>query len=97
MKHRRKVHTHTFNGTKYDIDEVTSIEGICDNTGRRLTILRGNTIAALGSALEEGLHALNIPDEYLHKPKRSVPIGRSLSKVDDLARFIWRLGYRRVK
>lgn len=89
------VHTHTFNGTKYSICEITEIGGLCDYEGRELTILRGNNIKALGSALEEGLHALDIPDRYLHKPDKDVEIGQSCSKVDDLARFLWRLGYRR--
>jgi len=89
------VRTHTFNGITYDICEITEIGGLCDYEGQELTILRGNSIQALGSALEEGLHALGIPDRYLHKPDKEVEIGQSCSKVDDLARFIWRLGYRR--
>lgn len=89
------VHSHTFNGVKYGICEITEIGGICDYEGRELTILRGNSIQALGSALEEGLHAMDIPDRYLHKPDKDVEIGQSCSKVDDLARFLWRLGYRR--
>lgn len=93
----RKVRTHTFNGEKYTVEEVTELEGICDTYAKNLVVLRGNSINALGSALEEGLHALDIPDKYLHKSNNKVPIGKSLSKVDDLACFIWRLGYRRVK
>lgn len=89
------VRTHTFNGKVYEINQYTEIDGICDEEGRALSILRGNNIKALGSALEEGMHALEIPDKYLHKT--NVKIGQSMSKVDDLARFIWRLGYRKVK
>ena len=91
------VRTHTFNGKKYEIAQYTEIGGICDEEGAVLSILRGNNIKALGSALEEGLHALNVPDRYLHKSESKVPIGKSLSKVDDLARFLWRLGFRRTK
>ena len=91
------VRTHTFNGTKYGICEITEIGGLCDLEGQELTILRGNNIKALGSALEEGLHALNIPDRFLHKPDKEVEIGQSTSKVDDVARFLWRLGYRKIK
>jgi len=90
----KPVKTHTFNGKKYEIAQCTEIDGICDEEGKVLSILRGNSIRALGSALEEGLHALGIPDRYLHKSESNVPIGKSLSKVDDLARFLWRLGYR---
>lgn len=91
----RPVYTHTFNGRKYSICELTEIGGICDLYGQELTILRGNSILALGSALEEGLHALEIPDKYLHKPDKKVQIGQSASKIDDLAQFLWRLGWRR--
>jgi len=91
------VRTATFNGERYTVEQVTELAGICDIDAKNLVILRGDSINALGSALEEGLHALGIPDRYLHKPNNKVPIGKSLSKVDDLARFLWRLGYRRVK
>ena len=93
----KRVKTHSFNGVKYDIEEFTEIDGIFDEVGKTITILRGNNVKALGSALEEGLHAMNIPDRYLHKPLSQIVIGKSASKVDDLARFIWRLGYRRKK
>ena len=93
----RPVRTHTFNGEKYTVDHLTEIGGLCDIEAKSLVILRGNNINALGSALEEGLHALGIPDRYLHKSDSKVPIGKSLSKVDDLARFLWRLGYRLEK
>jgi len=91
----RKVKTHTFNGKKFNISHYTEISGLCDYAAKELSIMRGNDIKALGSALEEGLHALGVPDRYLHKPENKVKIGKSLSKVDDLARFLWRLGYRK--
>lgn len=90
-----KVKTHTFNGAIYKIEEVTKIDGVFDPAGQNIMILRGRTLASLGSALEEGLHAMDIPDKYLHKPINKVKTGKSASKVDDLARFLWRLGYRR--
>ena len=93
----REVKTHTFNGEKYTIEQVTQLDGICEIEAKNLTILRGNNITALSSALEEGLHALDIPDRYLHKSEKKTPIGKSLSRVDDLARFLWRLGYRKAK
>jgi len=91
------VKTHTFNGKKYEIDHVTELAGIFDEAGGVITILRGNDITALGSALEEGLHAMNIPDRYLHVPISKQVIGKSTSKVDDLARFLWREGWRKTK
>jgi len=93
----RKVKSHSFNGKKYKIDYATEINGICDSVASELTILRGNSIKALGSALEEGLHALEIPDKYLHKSAKKTKVGQSLSKVDDLARFLWRIGWRKKK
>lgn len=88
------VRSHTFNGKRFTVEKITEIDGLCEEEAAHLTILRGNNLRALGSALEEGLHALGIPDRYLHKPDAEVLIGKSGSKVDDLARFIWRLGYR---
>ena len=93
----KKVRTHSFNGTRYDIEECTEIDGIFDSVGQAITILRGNNVTALGSALEEGLHAMGVPDKYLHKTLSKIVVGKSASKVDDLARFLWRLGYRRKK
>lgn len=90
------VKTATLNGIKFTICELTEIGGICDLEGQELTILRGNTELALGSVLEEGMHGMGIPDRYLHKPDKQVKIGQSASKVDDLARLVWRLGWRRT-
>jgi len=92
----RQVKTHTLNGKTFTVCEITEIGGICDLEGQELTILRGNTVAALGSLLEEGMHAMGIPDRHLHKPDKQIPIGQSTSKVDDLARLAWRLGWRRT-
>jgi hypothetical protein len=83
-----KVKTHTFNGKKYAIEVLTEIGGICDKEGQIITILRGNNVHALGSALEEGLHAMEIPDRYLHIPLNKQVIGKSASKVDDLASWV---------
>ena len=90
-----KVKTHSFNGVKYDIEELTEIDGIFDSVGKTITILRGNNVKALGSILEEGLHAMGVPDRYLHKPLAKLKIGESASKVDDLARLVWRLNWRK--
>lgn len=92
-----KVKSHSFNGKKYAVEQATELCGICDEQGRTITILRGDDLKALSSALEEGLHAMGVPDKYLHKPENKVKIGKSSSKVDDLGRLIWRLGWRKVK
>lgn len=92
----RQVKSHTINGIKFEIDEITEITGICDIEGQCLSVLRGNSVEAIGSLLEEGMHAMGIPDRYLHKPENEVEIGQSVSKVDDLAKLVWRLGWRRI-
>ncbi len=98
-KMKQKIQSHSFNGTKFRIEEASEIEGSFDPQGKAITILvnKRRPLQALGSALEEGLHAMGVPDKYLHKPQARVKKGKSLSRVDDLARFIWRLGWRPPK
>jgi hypothetical protein len=93
----KKVKTHTVDGVNYKIEEFTEIDGLFYPNEKIISILRGNSLKALGSVLEEGLHAMGIPDRYLHKPKGSVKVGKSLSKVDNLAKLLWRLGWRRIE
>ena len=93
---RMRVRTHTINGVRFEIEESTEIDGICDYEGRCLSILRGNSVKALASLLEEGMHAMDIPDRYIHRPKDELEIGESVSRVDDLAKLAWRLGWRRI-
>jgi len=86
------VKTHTFKLGKYYIDQSDPIEGVCDtpNNYERLhmIILNGNDIRTLSSTIHESMHAEGIPDRYLHGDKDS---------SENIARFLWRLGWRRTK
>ena len=88
----KTVRTHTFRNGKYYIDQSDPIEGLCDmpNQYQRLhmTILKGEDITALSSTIHEAMHAENISDRYLHG---------DLDSSDTIARFLWRLGWRRTK
>jgi hypothetical protein len=87
-----KVKTHSFRLGKYYIDEDRDIEGYCDQPDTyynlRMVIMGGKDYKALSSALHEALHAEGIPDKYLHK-------GDGTSDTERIARFLWRLGWRR--
>lgn len=84
--------THTFKLGKYQID-IDKCEGFCDipddYTTLHMHILKDEGFKGLSSALHEGLHADGIPDKYLHKEDGT-------SDTERLARFLWRLGYRKV-
>ena len=88
------VKTHTFNGRKYFIDFVKSIEGVTDTPDKPkklgMDILNGNDFIAFHSAFHEALEASGFCDKCMHK-KDGTP------KTIDAARFLWRLGYRRRK
>jgi len=87
-----KPRTHTFNGVKYNIQYANYIGGITDigEKGYHLiTLVDGTTINTLDNALHEALHAIGIPDKALHHAD-------GIAKTDDIARFLWRLGWRRV-
>jgi len=83
--------THTFRLGKYYIDE-DRCEGYCEqpSSDNRLNMIiwKGNDYKALSSALHEALHAEGIPDKYLHKEDGT-------SDTERIARFLWRLGWRR--
>ncbi len=95
MKHRPKVLTHTFNGIKYKIDLVKSIEGVTDTKEKPteplgMDILEGKGFIALHSAFHESLEASGFCDVCLH-------FSDGTARTVDAARFLWRLGYRRTK
>jgi hypothetical protein len=92
-----KVRTHTFNGRTYRIEEVARIDGVTDVPGEpdelECLILAGDDLKALHSAIHEGGEASDFCDACLHGYDRE----DGLPRTWDLARFIWRLGYRKVK
>ena len=90
---KMKVKTHTFRLGKYHID-IDKCEGFCDvpdqYTRLHMIILKDNGIKGLASALHEAMHAEGIPDKYIHDKD-------GYSDTERLARFLWRLGYRKVR
>jgi hypothetical protein len=98
MKYRKmtmdKIKSHTFNGRKYKIELVDSIDGVTDIPGEpeeyEMLILKGNGVKALHSALHEGLEGCGCC-ECIHRYEERKD-GRP--STWDVARFLWRLGYR---
>ena len=92
MAKGNKVKTHTFRLGTYEIEEARNIEGYCDIPDGyyklHMMIMGGNDFKALSSALHEAMHADGIPDKYVHD-------GIEISGTERIARFLWRLGYRR--
>ena len=80
--------THTFRGTKYDINIVGEIDGITDDprSTRPSVVLcaKMNTRVGLEAAIHEGLHACS----YVTKEEVVTQTAK------DIARFLWRLGFR---
>lgn len=90
----RSLITHTFNKVKYKIDLVKSIEGVTDTKETpkeplEMNILTGNDFIAFHSAFHESLEASGFCDKCLH-------FSDGDSRTIDAARFLWRLGYRRL-
>jgi len=83
----RPVRTHTFNGRKYKIT-VDQLDGMCDTykKERELVILADlNTMAGLETATHEALHCC----------RWSASEDLVTMTAHDIARFLWRLGYRK--
>ena len=91
-----KLKTHTFKLGKYHIQQTTGIFGMTDtpvvgtwkSDKHQMMVHEGNSLTALESAIHEALHAEGIPDKYLHDKNGDTDTER-------IARFIWRLGWRR--
>ena len=90
----KPVRTHTFALGKYDITQFKGyIDGVCDlpndNTKRLgMMIPDGDDLNTLDATLHEALHASGVPDKYLHDKD-------GYSKTEPIARFLWRLGWRK--
>ena len=80
--------THVFNGRKYDINIMGTIDGITDvprSTILSLVICTDlETKRGLETAIHESMHACN----YM---KREESVKQA---AKDIARFLWRLGFR---
>jgi len=89
---KRKVKTHTFAEVLYDVDVEEPFEGICDfpRSGKRPALRVSadiDTQKGLESLLHECLHA-----EAWAKTEEVVDRASC-----DIARLLWRLGFRRIK
>jgi hypothetical protein len=88
------IRTHTFNGVTYKIEFADRIDGVCDvpddETAPEILLVPGKKQRHLNAALHEALHAIGVPDKYLHDEE-------GFSQTEDVARFLWRLGFRRTK
>ena len=84
------VRTHTFNGRKYKIEMSGNLDGWCDqykmgDNQRYITIMaKEGTRNELETIVHESLHACN-----WRASEQSVEM-----TAHDIARFLWRLGYR---
>jgi len=94
-----KIRTHTFNGRKYRIELVDRIDGVTDVPGEakhfEMLILAGNGLKALHSAIHEGMEAIReegTDKDWIHNYDSRTD---GNAATWDVARFLWRLGYRR--
>ena len=95
-----EVKTHTFKLGRYCIYFTKKIGGVADipdkrkeswkNQKKEMIIVNEPGIEGLDNILHEALHASGISDEYLHDKN-----GDSVTRP--IARFIWRLGYRKKR
>jgi hypothetical protein len=85
------VKTHSFNGVLYNIGFAGRIDGVCDvpedDSTPEIILVEGYELRHLNAAFHESLHAMGVPDKFLHDIE-------GYSKTEDGARFLWRLGYR---
>lgn len=92
------VLSHTFSGQLYKIEEVNRIDGVTDTDDvpdtLEMMILDSNDLRALHSAMHEGMEASGMCDKCLHGYEER---DSRLPKTWDIARFLWRLGWRRTK
>jgi hypothetical protein len=80
--------THTFCGRKYDIDLCGKLDGFASQGGKNETMLimaEGDTKKMLETIIHEALHACN----WRAKEPDVLQTGK------DIARLLWRLGYRK--
>ena len=85
---KKVLNSHTFNGITYDI-VIGEFDGYTDTDDRYSLVIERdlNTRVGLETAIHESLHACN-----WHAKEELVSI-----TAKDVARFLWRLGFRRVE
>jgi len=88
----KKVRTHKFKLGHYVVDEMDGpLDGLCDIPDEydtlRIFIQDGGSQRALHTAIHEALHAEGLPAKYLDG---------DYDVSQNVARFLWRLGWRRA-
>jgi len=83
-----KIHTHTFNGKTYRII-LDDLDGNCDTDDYLWLIVERDLSKRVG--LETAIH------EALHACSWSAKEELVTITAKDIARFLWRLNFRRVK
>ena len=84
-----KMRSHTFRGKRFDVTFTEDVDGLCvtqnNRRGEVLLFTERPPKVFLESAIHEAMHAMNwsISEDVIAERAR------------DLARFLWRLGYRR--
>ena len=85
-----KMKTHTFRFGRYRVTVGAPYAGYCEVPSKSkildMWIEEGNTLSALDTAIHEAMHAEGISDSYVHD-----------GSPDRIARFLWRLGWRKKK
>ena len=89
----KEVKTATFRLGKYHIDQIGEpLEGMCDvpngHNRLRMMIPDGQDLPSLSTIIHEAMHAEGIPDRYLD--------GEFADASQRIAKFLWRLGWRRT-
>lgn len=99
----RKVHTHRFNGVKYEID-VGGFKGECTQKTLdlpRIIIARPEVTMTESLPYGEDKHARLMFITLIHECLHASNWDKSERVVDrtavDIGKLLWRLGYRRVK
>jgi len=84
------MQTATFNGVKYEVDICGPLDGLCNSPRGSSSIIRICTdlekCKGLETAIHESLHAC-----FWAKTEEKVS-----QTAKDVARFLWRLGFRKV-
>ena len=84
-----KMRSHTFRGERFDVTFTEDIDGLCvaqhNRRGEVLLFTERPPKVFLETALHEALHAMNW----------SIPEAVIKERAAELARWLWRLGYRR--
>ena len=87
------VRTHTFKLGKYSIQQLDAkLDGFCDlpdaSDTLYMMIQAGGNLNALHTAIHEAMHAEGLPKRYLDGER---------DLTAEVARFLWRLGWRRAE